>query len=91
MDGEKASRSGSPCSGCLHRRVKADPHLAEQGLIECRSPAIAPSAVLDILGEFVATGRVDVPFSVMGDPLKAAWPLQFDPAAISRCDGREAA
>lgn len=91
MDGEKASRSEFPCSGCLHRRDKADPHLAEQGLIECRTPAIEASDVLDILGEFVAAGRVDVPFAVVGDPVRAAWPLQFDPGAISRCDGREAA
>lgn len=45
---------------------------------------------MDAVGVFAATGRVDVPFVVEGDRTCAAWPLQFDPRAIWRCEGREA-
>ena len=90
MDGSIKPGNASPCFGCRNRRDKTDPRLAQQGLIECSAPSIEASVAMDAVGVFAATGRVDVPFVVEGDRTCAAWPLQFAPRAIWRCEGREA-
>lgn len=76
------------CEQCARKRPKLESNLAEQGLIECKLKGVDAGDVMRAFYEFAASKKVDSPFAVQATPgAVAAWPLQFHPKDIQRCDG----
>lgn len=74
--------------GCVRRRPKLESNLAEQGLIECRLKDVDAGLVIEAFKLFASTKKTVAPFVVEATPQAvAAWPFQFHPSAIVRCDG----
>lgn len=74
------------CLQCSRCRPKGEEHLA--GLVECKATDDA-SQLLTAFYEFAKARTVSVPFAVTGgaDSTAPAWPLQFNPASITQCEG----
>lgn len=76
------------CPSCQRMRPKTEPHLAADGYVECKASA-DPGLLLAAFSAYARTRQVDEPFVVHGIPghPQSAWPLQFVPSSIQRCDG----
>jgi hypothetical protein len=75
------------CTRCARRKPQVGAH-GRVDLIECRASPDA-TVVLQALDEFRRHGEVREPFRVVGDrrARHIAWPLLFEPAAITTCEG----
>ncbi len=76
------------CNGCTRSRPKREEHLSSDGYIECKACDDA-GMLMQAFGQYACTRRASVPFvveGVSGHP-GSAWPFQFQPDSIARCDG----
>lgn len=89
MDSKQISNSPL-CDSCKRKRSKVEEHLAGQGLVECRLKGVDAGVVMEAFYSFASSKRADRPFVVEGrSEAVAAWPFQFHPSAIRRCDGHK--
>jgi hypothetical protein len=76
------------CNGCIRSRVKSEAHLAAEGYIECKACDDA-GMLMQAFKQFAKERRSSAPFVVEAMPGHpgSAWPFQFQPESIARCDG----
>lgn len=75
-------------NGCIRSRPKSEAHLSAQGYIECKSCDDA-GTLMQAFKQYAKERRCSVPFVIEGIPEHpgSAWPFQFQPESIARCDG----
>ena len=76
------------CTGCTRSRPKREEHLSVDGFIECKACEDA-GTLMKAFGEYASLRRASQPFVIEGVPGHpgSAWPFQFQPDSIARCDG----
>ena len=78
----------APCDRCAHCRRKLEQGFRDGGFVECKPP-IEPSLWLHAFYNFAATGSITEPFVVSDENARPrdAWPFQFRPQNLIRCEG----